>query len=99
MPFSLSLKLVKETSFKMVTKNQLEKNSNFLKSIRQAKDLKEVKKILISAGNSCLKVLLLVIKACVFNQIPLAEEDRQKLKAYKSKLRCVTELKSNKSRY
>ena len=96
-----SLKIVKKTSFKMVTAVQLKKNSHFLKSIREAKDLKDVKKILISAGNSCLRVLLLIIKAIVFKKIPLelTEEETQKLKSYKSKLRCVAELNSNKSRY
>lgn len=91
----------RKTLKNMVTEDQLRKNSGFLKSIREAKDINEVKKILTAAGNSCLKVLLLVIKACIFKHIPLelTEDEKKKLKSYKSKLRMVAQLKSNKSRY
>jgi hypothetical protein len=93
-----SLKVVKKVSFKMVTENQLQKSSAFLKSLRHAKDGKDIKKILKDAAIGCLKVLLSVIKACVEKHIPLqlTEEETKKIKSYKSKLRNMVDLKSNK---
>lgn len=86
----------------MVTAQQLQKNSGFLKAIRECSDLHQVKKVLMAAGVSCLRVLLLVIKACISKKIPLTqltEEETRRLKSYKTKLRCVAQLKCNKSRF
>jgi hypothetical protein len=85
----------------MVTAEQLQKNSHFLKSVKDAKDVKEIKNILIAAGHSCLRILVGVIKACVFKEIPLlclTSNESKKLKSYKNKLRVLAQLRSTKSR-
>lgn len=85
----------------MVTAEQLQKNSHFLKTVREAKSLNEIKKLLVAAGNSCLKTLIGIVKACVFKEIPLlclTSEELKKLKSYKNKLRSVVQLKTTQSR-
>ena len=84
----------------MVLIKQLENNSHFLKSVKEAKSISEIKKLLMAAGHSCLRVLVAIIKACVFKEIPLSltGEQTKKLKSYKNKLRAVAQLSSKKTR-
>jgi len=84
----------------MVSQKQLQKNSWFLKALRDSKNVNQLRTILNSAAQSCLRVLVLLIKACVLKKIPLDLNDieRRKLARYKSVLRHISDLGFKSSR-
>ena len=75
----------------MVTQKQLQKNTSFLKDLHEAGSLRKLRTLLKSAADSCLKVLLLLVKDCVNRKIPLRLEpkERQRLGRYKEPLRQI----------
>jgi len=86
----------------MVSKKQLEKHSDFLKELKSiAGNGKLIKRKIKGAATSCLKVLVLLVKDCLYAKIPLTDltpDEKKKLARYKSMLRNILSLNSKLSR-
>lgn len=84
----------------MVTELALKKNSKFLENISQTSDVTKLKNLLATSANSCLKLLVLLIKDFIFKKIPLelTDDEKRKLCRYKNQFRQVAALGSKRKR-
>lgn len=86
----------------MVSETSLKKNSLFLKSLCQTDNKQKLKALLCTSANSCLKLLVLLVKDFIYKKIPLelTDAEKKKLCRYKSHFRKLVMLgTSNRSRY
>lgn len=84
----------------MVSAAVLQKNSAFLKSLTQTSDGIKLKSLIATSANSCLKVLVLLVKDFIYKKIPLelTEDEKKKLYRYKKRFRQVASLGSKRTR-
>lgn len=85
----------------MVTKQQLTKHADFLRQIHDAPSVVALKRILRMASHACIKVLLSIVRDCLYKKIPLDAidgQDHKKLMRYKKLLRHVASLNPQKER-
>ena len=83
----------------MVSPQQLERSSLFLKSLFEAKNPRQIQILLKSAAHSCLRVLLLLIKDCLNLRIPLPPPEKQKLDRHRAALRQLADKKGLRTRW